>query len=126
VRIHVSQLDDLENVRRLFAAFDGNDVSTLATLVTHNVRLQLMNNEAVEGQQAFVAAVRAFHESVAGIRHEILDLWSDREAVIAELRVSYTRLDGGDVKLPCCNVFRLEEGRIADYRSYMDITPVYA
>jgi limonene-1,2-epoxide hydrolase len=83
-----------------------------------------MNNEPAFGQQAFASAVGAFHRSVAGIRHEILDVWSDREAVITELRVPYTRLDGGMVTLPCCNVFRLRDGRIADYRSYMEITPV--
>jgi ketosteroid isomerase-like protein len=116
----------MENARRLFAAFDGNDVATLATLVTDDVRLQLMNNEPAFGQQSFAAAVGAFHDSIAGIRHEILDVWSDSEAVIVELRVHYTRLDGGNVTLPCCNVFRVRDSRIADYRSYMDITPVYA
>jgi ketosteroid isomerase-like protein len=122
----MTQPDLLDNVRRLFAAFDGNDVATLLTLVTADVRLQLMNNEPAFGRQAFATAVGAFHRSVAGIRHEILDVWSDSQAVIVELRVHYTRLDGGTVTLPCCNVFRLLEGRIADYRSYMDITPVYA
>jgi ketosteroid isomerase-like protein len=46
-------------------------------------------------------------------------------AVIAELRVHYTRLDGTEMTLPCCNVFRLRNGAVADYRVYMDITPVY-
>jgi hypothetical protein len=27
--------------------------------------------------------------------------------------------------LPCCNVFRLRDGFVADYRVYMDINPVY-
>jgi ketosteroid isomerase-like protein len=122
----MTQADPMENARRLFAAFDGNDIATLATLVTDDVRLQLMNNEPAFGQQAFASAVAAFHDSVAGIRHEILDVWSDSDAVIVELRVHYTRLDGGEVTLPCCNVFRLRDTRIADYRSYMDIAPVYA
>jgi ketosteroid isomerase-like protein len=122
----MTQTADLDNVRALFAAFDKNDVSTLATLVTPDVHLQLTNNDPVDGQPAFAAAVGAFHESIAGVRHEILDLWNDRTAVIAELTVHYTRHDGREVALPCCNVFRLREGCIYDYRSYMDITPVYA
>jgi ketosteroid isomerase-like protein len=124
--MHMSQADARANVQNLFAAFDGNDVDTLTTLLTNDVRLQLMNNEPAFGQQAFGSAVAAFHDSVAGIRHEILDVWSDSEAVIVELRVHYTRLDSGEVTLPCCNVFRIRDSRIADYRSYMDITPVYA
>jgi ketosteroid isomerase-like protein len=38
----------------------------------------------------------------------------------------YTRLDGGEVTLPCCNVFRIRDGLVAEYRSYIDATPVYA
>ena len=36
----------------------------------------------------------------------------------------YTSLDGGEVTLPCCNVFRLRDGLVAEYRSYIDATPV--
>jgi len=28
--------------------------------------------------------------------------------------------------LPCCNVFRMRDGLISEYRSYMDAAPVYA
>jgi len=28
--------------------------------------------------------------------------------------------------LPCCNVCRLRGGSLEEYRSYIDITPVYA
>jgi ketosteroid isomerase-like protein len=38
----------------------------------------------------------------------------------------YTRLDGAELTLPCCNVFRVRDGAVADYRVYMDIAPVYA
>jgi len=40
--------------------------------------------------------------------------------------VHYTRHDSRVVTLPCCNVFRLRDGLIAEYRSYIDATPVYA
>jgi ketosteroid isomerase-like protein len=34
--------------------------------------------------------------------------------------------DGGEVTLPCCNVLRLRDGLVAEYRSYIDATPVYS
>jgi hypothetical protein len=40
--------------------------------------------------------------------------------------VRCTRLDGGEVIVPCCNVFRLKGGLVAKYRSYIDATPVYS
>jgi ketosteroid isomerase-like protein len=115
-----------EHVREIFAAFDAKDVPALAGLMTDDVRLRLGNSAVVEGKPAFVDAVHEFYASVAGFRHDVINVWSDRDALIAELEVHYTRLDGGEVTLPCCNVFRLRNGSVADYRVYIDITPVYA
>ena len=115
-----------DQVRRMFAAFDSKDVSALAAFMTDDVRLLLGNAEAVQGKSAFVEAVNAFLASVAGFRHQVLNVWSDGDALIAEFDVHYTRLDGGEVTLPCCNVFRLRDGLVAEYRSYIDATPVYS
>jgi ketosteroid isomerase-like protein len=115
-----------DHVRAIFAAFDAKDVSALAAFMTDDVRLRLGNAEMVTGKPAFVEAVTAFFASVARFRHHLVDVWSDGEALIAELDVQYTRLDGREVTVPCCNVFRLREGSIADYRTYIDATPVYA
>ncbi|HET7050003.1 MAG TPA: nuclear transport factor 2 family protein [Solirubrobacteraceae bacterium] len=119
-------LSPSDHVRRMFATFDAKDVSALAAFMTDDVRLRLGNAELVQGKSAFVAAVDAFLDSVAGFRHEVLNVWSDGGALIAEFDVHYTRLDGGEVTVPCCNVFRLRDGLVAEYRSYIDATPVYA
>ena len=66
----------VDQLREMFGAFDAQDVSALAGLVTDDVH--------------------------------------------------YTRLDRGQVTIPCCNVFRLRDGLVAEYRSYIDATPVYA
>jgi hypothetical protein len=39
---------------------------------------------------------------------------------------SRTGLDGAELALPWCNVFRLRDGLISNYSSYMDISPVDA
>jgi len=109
----------------MFAAFDAKEVSALADVVTDDVRLRLGNAPMVEGKSAFVAAVNAFLGSVTGTRHEFLNLWRAGHTVVAEFDVHYTRLDGGKVTLPCCNVFHLRDGLVSEYRSYMDATPVY-
>jgi ketosteroid isomerase-like protein len=116
----------LHHAQAIFAAFDAKDVSALAALMTEDVRLQLGNANVVKGRVEFVEALETFFVSVAGVRHAVTEVWSDRDVVIAELRVRYVRLDGTEVTLPCCNVFRLRNGAVADYRVYMDITPVYA
>ena len=79
----------------MFATFDAKDVSALAAFITDDVRLRLGNAEPVQGKSAFVEAVSAFLASAAGFRHEVLNVWSDGDALIAEFDVHYTRLHGG-------------------------------
>jgi len=45
-----------------------------------------------------------------------------REAAVVFAR-HYTRLDGGQVTLPCCSVFVFRDGLVCEYRSYIDIAP---
>jgi len=121
-----SDAEALAHVRAIFEAFDAKDASALSSLMTDDVRLRLGNAETVEGRSAFAEAVIAFFASVAEFRHDVIDVWSDGDTLIAELDVDYTRLDGREVSVPCCNVFRLRDGSVADYRTYIDATPVYA
>jgi len=114
-----------ERTRAIFGAFDAKDISGLAALATDDVRLQIGNAPVVDGKAAFAQSLEEFVRSVAGFSHTITSVWSDRDALIAELEVHYTRLDGRQLTLPCCNVFRLRDGLVADYRVYMDISPVY-
>ena len=115
-----------DQLHRVFATFDAQDVSSLATFMTDDVALRLGNTEMIQGKTAFVDGVNAFLLSIAGVRHEILAVYIDGDAAIVEIDVHYTRHDGDVVTLPCCNVFRLRDGLIAEYCSYIDATPVYA
>ena len=122
----MSQMDISDLLHEVFATFDARDVATLAAFVTDDVQLRLGNAEMIQGRAAFVDAVSAFLGSIAGVRHEILHVFTDRDVAIVEFDVLYTRHDTNVVTLPCCNVFRLRDGLIAEYRSYIDATPVYA
>jgi ketosteroid isomerase-like protein len=121
----MNQSTAFAHIRKVFAALDGKEVSVLSDLMTDDIRLRLGNQPTTRGKRAYVAAVDAFLESVTSFRHEILTLWDAGNAVIAELNVHYVRLDGGEVTLPCCNVFELRDGLVSDYRSYIDINPGY-
>ena len=114
-------------VREIFAAIDSGDVDALCRQVTDDVRFQFGNAEVITGRSAFEAASIAFLQSIAAIRHELLELWEvDGGTVITAMRVHYQRLDGQKLTLPCCNLFGTRAGRVHDYRVYMDINPVFA
>jgi len=38
--------------------------------------------------------------------------------------VHYRRLDGRELNLPCCHMFRVADGLLRDYRTYVDVNPV--
>jgi ketosteroid isomerase-like protein len=121
-----AKIPPLHHAYAIFAAFDAKDIDSLAAWVTDDVRLQIGNAPAADGKTQFVESLRAFFASVKSVEHSISNVWSDIDAIIAELNVRYTRLDGTELTLPCCNVFRVRDGAVADYRVYMDISPVYA
>ena len=122
----MSRTDVSDQLHRIFATFDARDVSTLAGFMTDDVQLRLGNAPATRDKSDFLDAVNAFHDSVAGVHHELLRVHTDDDIAIVEFDVHYTRHDGSVVVLPCCNVFRIRDGLISEYRSYVDATPVYA
>ena len=119
----------IDLVRELFTAIDSGDLSTAASLFADNIQFTFGNNPRVHGRKEVEGTMRDFLATIAGIRHELTGLSQaagNPDTVVAEMTVHYSRLDGTNVSLPCCNVFRTQDGAIADYRIYMDVNPVFA
>jgi ketosteroid isomerase-like protein len=112
-------------VRALFEAIDTGDVQTLLGLLAQELHFRFGNADPVEGKAAFSDFCSDFFGSIRGIRHEIHDVWEiGDDTVVAVMDVWYRRRDGREFTLPCCNVFRLNDGLVLDYRIFMDISPV--
>src|ERR1700756_1852762 len=93
-------------VRRLIRAVDESDHDVIATLTAADVRFRVGNAASTNTQSELLAAARSFRDAIAELHHTILDLWEvDDGTVIALMDVHYRRLDGGELTLPCCNVF---------------------
>jgi ketosteroid isomerase-like protein len=120
---------DERTVRELFAALDAGDTAHALALMTDDVGFRFGSAEPTVGRAAVAANATAMAATIASLHHELLAVWTVDEpesAVICEMAVTYHRNDGASLTLPCLNVFRLRGGRIADYRVYMDIKPVFA
>jgi ketosteroid isomerase-like protein len=106
-------------------AIDAGDQETADSLIAEDVRFRFANHPMVIGKREFIAGRGALRNSIRGFHHEIVSLEEvGIDAVIVEMNVTYTLLDGSSVTVPCCDVFRLRDGLIADYRIYIDISPV--
>ncbi len=104
--------------------FDGNAVA--ARMAPDGV-LHSVNDGPVVGRDGMRSAVRRFQQAVTSINHEVLRAWQTETTIITELRVTYVRLDGRKVVLPCTNIFDLtDDGLISRYQIFMDMTPVFA
>lgn len=114
-------------VRALLDAVDSRDLDALDSYIADDVYFRFGNANPTNTKAGFTAAMHPFLRGIAEIRHEVIEMWGvPSGGVIATMDVHYRRLDRHQLILPCCNVFRVREGLICDYRIYMDVNPVMA
>jgi ketosteroid isomerase-like protein len=113
-----STLTPSDVVRGLFDATDAKDTAAKLAFISDDIQVRFGNAEPVVGRDAFCETSDAFNASLLAVDHEIQSLLEDsaQNMVVAELLLHYTRLDEAKLTLPCCTVFRLRDGLIADYR----------
>jgi ketosteroid isomerase-like protein len=118
---------NVEVIRTLIHAVDDQDHDAIAAATAKDVHFRFGSAAPTSSQAELLAAARAFRGAIADQRHTILDIWEvDDGTVLALMDVYYRRLDGGELNLPCCNVFRLQDGIVQSYLIYMDVNPVIA
>ena len=114
-------------VRALLDAVDSRDLDALDSYVADDVYFRFGSANPTNTKAEFTAAMYRFLRGIGGIRHEVTEMWEVPDGgVIATMDVHYTRHDGHQLVLPCCNVVRVRDGLVYDYRIYMDVNPVIA
>jgi hypothetical protein len=112
-------------VRALIGAVDNDNHNVLAALTAPDVHSGSATPPPPTPSRSFSRRPDPFKKAVADLRHTVLDLWEvDDGTVIATMDVSYCRLDGQELNLPCCNIFRVHGRLVDEYLIYMDINPV--
>jgi ketosteroid isomerase-like protein len=113
----------------MFAALDAGDFTSMAGFLADDVVVQFGNADPVQGKKAFAELFAQVIGALNSVRHEVHDIWQavqPEELHVAALIVHYTLPDDSVVSIPCCNVFRVRNKLIADYRVYLDFSPVLA
>jgi ketosteroid isomerase-like protein len=118
-------MTDPTRLGSLFAAIDARDVEAFAAWLTDDCRFVYGSREPVRGLPSVRDAVAAFFAAFAAIEHRLDAVWEVDGASITEGSVTYTGHDGSRATLPFCNVLRTApDGRIRDYRVYVDPSPL--
>jgi ketosteroid isomerase-like protein len=114
------------NTRDLFATVDSMDVATIASLFAADSHVVFGNGQPLVGIDEIRAGITAFFDTIAGLRHAIVNEWKVGDDAIVEFKVSYDRKDGQQVTIPCVTIFHIEAaGKIDAYRVYFDVAPIY-
>ena len=115
------------STRNVFATVDSMDVDTITPLFAADSRVVFGNGQPLVGIDEIRTGITAFFDTIAGLRHEIVNEWNLGDDAIVEFKVSYDRKDGQQVTIPCVTIFHTDvAGTIDDYRVYFDVAPIYA
>jgi ketosteroid isomerase-like protein len=112
--------------KSVYEAIDTMDEQKLAPFLTENCTFVFGSAKPVVGRAASADASKAFMAMIAGIKHDLADVWGIDDNIISRMTVTYTRKDGKKMSFPAVTIWRVEGKQIADYRIYVDNTPLFA
>jgi ketosteroid isomerase-like protein len=111
----------------LFAAFDRGDIDGYLEYLAADASLRFGNAEPIHGREAIKESLREFSKVFNWVRHDHVATWRAGDGAAVEADVTYERTDGREVHVPAVTVCRFDEdGRVNDYRIFIDLTPLFA
>lgn len=121
----------LNYVADLFHAVDALNATAFAERFTEDGTFRFGNAPAVVGRRQIEESVAGFFSAIAGLKHEIVGVWSgawEGGAVTSvETTVTYRRKDASLTDaIPVNSTLRMRGDLIADFRVFADISPVFA
>ena len=113
--------------RDFFALVDTMDVATISPHFAEDAQVAFGNSQPLVGVEQVSMGLTAFFDTIAGLRHDIVNEWNVGDDTIVEFKITYDRKDGQQVTIPCVTIFHVDAaGKIDAYRVYFDVTPIYA
>jgi limonene-1,2-epoxide hydrolase len=119
-------LPERHHLDELFAAIDSRDTDAFLEFLTEDGAFRFGSAPTIHGRDAIRNVLNEFFASIAGLQHAIGNVIASGDALICEGTVVYERLDSREVSIPFVNVFEYVGQRIAEYKIYIDIGPLYA
>ncbi|MGO4003404.1 nuclear transport factor 2 family protein [Pseudomonas fluorescens] len=114
-------------LKEMFDKVDRMSADGFVGYLADDVTFRFGNAPELIGKDNVRAGIEVFFTHIAGLKHVLLDEWSERNTTILRFDTHYTKLDLSLVVIPCCATLRFTaSGMIDDYRIYADITPLYA
>jgi ketosteroid isomerase-like protein len=110
--------------QRLFARGEAFDSQGFIEFFTDTPLYQFGNYPPCFSKAEIKQSIEAFFGQVTALYHDIKMMWEVGDTLFVEMDVTYWRKDGSVVTLPCCDIFRLKDGKFSELRIFMDANPV--
>jgi limonene-1,2-epoxide hydrolase len=112
-------------VKRLFSRGEAFDSEGFITFFTDTPVYQFGNFEICLDKPSIKRSADNFFSKITAVYHDIKMMWEIGDVVFVEMDVTYWRLDGSVITLPCTDIFRVEGDKFAELRIFMDVNPVF-
>jgi ketosteroid isomerase-like protein len=118
-------------VAQLFTTVDAMQPEAAAAYFTDDAVFRFGNAPPAHGREAIRQALTGFFDMIGGLHHHVTGVWRGQwehgQVLAVEAEVTYTRQDGSQTPpLPVTSTLRSVDGRIQDYRIFMDPSPLFA
>jgi ketosteroid isomerase-like protein len=113
-------------LREFYDDVDNGRIDSLAERCTEDLSFQVGGMSPINGRAAVMEAERQFLTSITSHSHRFINVFNDEDTTVMEAVVTYIRVDGTAVDVPCTSILHRSDELVDSIRVYLDITPVYA
>ncbi len=107
-------------IRDFIAAWSRLDPAELAAFFTEDGCYFNMPTQPIKGRDNVEEFIRGFLANWTETQWDLLNIAAVGDVVYTE-RLDRTKTTQGDVDLPCCGIFEMENGKIREWRDYFDL-----
>ena len=111
---------------KLFNSIDNMDAAKFASFLTEDASFKFGSQPTVIGRKNIEKFVAGFFSSIKRLEHKVTRNFSEKNTLICEGIVTYTRLDEKNVSIPFVNFLEISGDKINNYKIYIDPTPLFA
>ncbi len=112
-------------IGKIYAADEAMNASAFVALLSPDALFQLGGSPSIQGREGIQRFVQGLFSSLKGIRHRLLNFWLGGGKLIFQGEVTFTFPNGQTMVLPYVDVvIPGKDGLLADYRIYIDLTPM--
>lgn len=105
----------------------SRDVEAATRFLHPDVAYTVGARATVRGVPAVLRYVSEQERLARWTGHTLRAAWQVEDVIIVEVVSHFVRvLDGQAISFPCTDIYRLEDGRVADWRVYADMSPLDA